>query len=85
MTRCWYFGQVHVYMYFGLAPKNTPVSGDKVVMRPESGGEISLPADIDAACSRLHSMTVVRQSRNDLQTSLAVAIFYAVEQDLRSV
>ena len=62
MTRCWYFDQVHVY--FGFAPKNTPLSGDKVVLRPESGGEISLPADTDGS-NRLHSMTVVRQSRND--------------------
>jgi hypothetical protein len=62
MTRCWYFDQVHEY--FGFAPKNTPLSGDKVVLRPESGGEISLPADTDGS-NRLHSMTVVRQSRND--------------------
>lgn len=64
MTRCWYFDQVHVHVYFGFAPKNTPLSGDKVVLRPESGGEISLPADTDGS-NRLHSMTVVRQSRND--------------------
>ena len=83
MTRCWYFDQVHVY--FGFAPKNTPLSGDKVVLRPESGGEISLPADTDAGYNRLqfddHCSTTSKDYHH-LQTCLAVAIFYAFEQDL---